>query len=198
MSIHYESLPTIKHASTLSLGHYKLPELVHREDPASEIMLDFQHITPTMLSQHSSLDSAIEIVKSTHHDVLLVINQEQHLVGLISAHYLLSSAPMQYINSHQLQRQQVCIDVLMTPLNQILQIDQQELQQAQVGHIIQTLCAANKHYALVIQHDDEQTPTLKGIFSLSIINKHMREDISIESWTKEMRSIAQMKHDDVG
>jgi hypothetical protein len=44
---------------------------------------------------------------------------------------------------------------------------------ARVGHIVSSLQQSRRHHALVVQHDAEGRPEVRGIFSLSQIARQL-------------------------
>lgn len=198
MSRPFQALPLINAVDhTIPMNLYKFPELVHEDDPATDIMIDFRRTPIATIDQNSSLDSAQQLVKNKHYDVLLITNKQQHLVGLLSAKYLLSSQPIQFMAKHRLQHDQTIAKMLMTPLDKVLQIDHSYLKHAKIGNVIETLREANKRYAIVVD-TTTQHKTIIGIFAIQVINKHMTKQVHIEAWSHDMQSIAQMLHDDIG
>ena len=198
MSIKFQPLPTIPHEDkNLKFNRYRFPELVHDTDPASDIMIDFTRTPPVTVRPENTFDSLLQLVQSKHHDVLLVIDDEQQLAGLISASYLLSSKPIRYMTNNQLHHDQVTATMIMTAVDHILQIDRKLLTHAKIGNIIQTLCQAQKNYALVTTNDSKHSRLIDGIFALPVINKHMMDEVSIEKWSHHTSNVSKLQRDDM-
>ena len=195
----FKPLSSLAHDATpITITPYQIPELVHLEDPALDIMIDYDRVPAPTISPDTTLDEALNVVHLGHRYTLLVLDSLSQLVGVINATYLLSSQPIRFIADNGLERSQVTASMLMTPVEKIIQLDYGTLKQAQVGHVVATLISAQSNYAVVVEQKSETEKTIRGVYSLPIIDKHTQENLKIKPWAKRMSSVASMQHEEIG
>jgi CBS domain-containing protein len=178
--IKYELLKTVKlSADNTFLRSQKLPELVHLDDPAFAVMCDFSLIRPRTIHADESMDDALNEMKLHGAHLLLVQGHEGNIVGVIASEDILGELPIKIINERRIQRSQILVKALMTPIEKIAAFDIKTLDLAKVGHIITTLKNLRTHYALVIGNNTEDgSVILRGIFTTSQISRQLHMDIS--------------------
>lgn len=178
--VKYENLPTLSlQNKEVCLRSQTLPELVHLEDPALSVMTDFSQTTPTTISPEETMDDALNEMKVKGVHLLLVTNSAKDIVGLISSEDLLGEKPIQIIQENRIQRSQVLVRMIMTPLDEVTAFDISVVEHARVGNIVNTLQALQTHYALVVQnHNATQKQTLRGLFNTSQISKQLHTNIA--------------------
>lgn len=169
-------------------------EVTHWDDPAMTTMVDFKYIKALTISPDEALDIALLAVKNSEYHVLLVVNKEQNILGIVTAEDLLGEKPLKAIQERRIARADLTIRMVMTPQQELLAIDLENLRHAKVGHIVETLRAHNQHYALIIKIDEKtHMHTVRGLFSSALLSKQLGQDVL--SSTQEAHSIAELQHD---
>ena len=176
----YEPLRTIQLSPrNLFLRSQQLPEIVHLDDPAFAVMTDFAQAPPRMISPHESMDGALNEMKVYGVHLLLVQETAGNIVGVIGSEDILGEQPIKIIQERRINRSQVTVKMLMSPLNKIAAFDMHTLEFAKVGHIVITLKKLRVHYALVISNENgNDRQTLRAIFTTSQISRQLHMDIS--------------------
>jgi len=175
----YESLPTTAiNPDQTTLPSHNLPELVHLDDPATAVMTDFTHTPAHIISPNKSMDDALNEMKATGAHLLLAIDQEGHLRGIISSEDILGEKPIQIIQEKRISRDNIKVDMLMRSAEHIFALNIETIDDARVGHIVKTLTENKRQYALVIgkSKSDNQT-MIRGLFTLSQISKQLHMDL---------------------
>lgn len=149
----------------------ELPELVHLDDLALNVMFDYEHTRAVTIDKHALLADARIEMKACGVHTLLVIDEEQHVVGLISSEDILGEKPVRVAQERLIQRAQVKVGMVMTPREDIVVLRYEQLRLARVGELVQTLRQAKQHYALVTEVRHDKT-LVRGLFSLTFISKH--------------------------
>ena len=127
---------------------------------------------------------------NTH--LLLVIDQERAVIGMITTEDILGEKPLKVSQQRFIKHTEVLVRMVMTPQNKIPVIDTAELQFAKVGDVIETLHHLKQHDALVIENDaDTGKQIVRGLFSLSQISKQLSEDVTFD--LSQAQSILEMK-----
>ncbi|MDP1574757.1 MAG: CBS domain-containing protein [Coxiellaceae bacterium] len=175
----YEALPTISlQPNHTQLQTLQLPELVHLDDPALSILIDFTKTPPHTITPEDTLDHAIHEMEASGAHLLLVINKEGYFQGIISAEDLWGEKPIKLIQERRVHRDQLFVKMIMAPHSQIIALDFSLLKNACVGHIVKTLSQHHKHYALVVNPSaDNASHSIHGVFTLSQISKQLHMDL---------------------
>lgn len=178
--IKYELLPTLPLTQdTATLQSQSLPELVHMDDPALAVMTDFTQSKPHTISPDETMDNALNEMKVHGVHLLLVVDNQHHIIGFIASEDLLGEKPIMLIQERRIKREQILVKMLMLPIDNITAFSLDDVQHARVGNIVNTLKSLNTHYALVVHNNAETKPGhVRGLFSTSQISKQLHEDIA--------------------
>jgi CBS-domain-containing membrane protein len=154
-----------------------LPELVHLDDSALSVMIDFTLTPPHSITPDATMDHAINEMEINGVNLLLVINAEGHFQGIISSEDLWGEKPIQLMQARRVHRNQVLVKMIMVPYTQITALEFSLVEAACVGHIVKTLATHKKHYALAIsKNDDGDVQMIRGIFTATQISKQLHRD----------------------
>ena len=175
----YEALPTTAiRANDTMLQTNPLPELVHKEDPALFVMIDFTKTPPHIISPDDTMDHAINEMEVSGAHLLLVMNDEGHFQGILSSEDVWGEKPIQLIQERRIHRDQVLVKMIMVSYKNITAINSNIIESACVGHVVKTLTEHKQHYALVITPStDQSVQVIRGIFTLSQISKQLHTEI---------------------
>ena len=175
----YEMIPTtmLSKKNELVTPSESLPELVHLNDAAKSVYIDFARILPATTTPQASIDNAIHEMKLRHQHMLLVEENGQ-VVGLIGFEDILSEKPIRLMQEKRLSRSEITVEMLMKPRDKILVIDYVQLKNAQVGHILKTIKEHSARYILVVKQLKKDSHLIKGLFSASQIGKQLHSDLS--------------------
>ena len=175
----YEALPTISlHPDQAQLETLQLPELVHLDDPALSVLIDFTKTPPHTITPDDTMDHAINEMEISGAHLLLVINKEGHFQGIVSSEDLWGEKPIKLIQERRIHRDQILVKMIMVPHAQIIALDFSILKNACVGHIVKTLSENHKRYALVVNPSiDKTSQTIHGVFTQSQMSKQLHMDL---------------------
>lgn len=151
-----------------------IPEIVHLKDPALSIILDYKKVRAITIRPEASISDAGIEMKACGVHLLLVVDDEGRVVGLISSEDILGEKPVKISQEKYVSRAELKVRSIMTPQDKIAVIDYEVLKLAKVVQVIQTLKAAKQHYALVVEvHPTTHAQTVRGLLSLSQISKQL-------------------------
>ena len=174
----YEPLQTVPlDPESCHLYSHNLPELVFTTDPALLVMLSIRNLLASITYPKDSIDDALEIIKKSKISALLVVNEEGYLQGIIAGEDILGEKPIQLLNERRVERSKITVDMIMTPVDELIAVDYHDVEMTRVGNIINTLKSAKTHYALVLQNINDRQ-LIKGLFVLSQIAKQLHRDLS--------------------
>lgn len=178
--VKYELLSTIPLINEgLSLPSQRLPELVHLDDPAWTVMIDFAQEASHTINPEVSITHALTEMKLKDVHLLLVVDKQHHIVGLVASEDILGEKPITLIQQGRVERDQVLVKMVMVPVSQIVAFDMETIERARVGNIVATLKSLRAHYALVVNVKDEgKIQMVRGIFNTAQISKQLHVDIN--------------------
>jgi len=139
------------------------------ESPALEVMTDLKRTTPATIRPQAPLAGANQLMITRGVRLLLVVDERENVLGVITASDLLGERPMRVATERGLRRDELTVADIMIPAEQVEVIALQDVAAARVGHVLETLRRAGRQHALVV--DAERT--VRGIFSLSQVARQL-------------------------
>lgn len=165
----------------------ELPELVHFDDPATAVFTDFTREHPVTIRPDDSIDYALEQMKHAGICVLLVIDEDQRLLGEIIADDIMGDKPVRLAESAGIEHSDITVKMMMIPREQVRALEFEQLRDACVGHIIATLHALESRYVLVMENG-----SIRGLFAAGPISQQLGRNIMDEE--VPAHSLAEMVH----
>ena len=173
----YEIIPHLPGVISIPFNQQSSSELAYDDDPATSVMQSLTNGHTLSISESTSLDDAIQTMK-THHATLIVVTHDSLVTGILSSEDLLGEKPITLQQQSRIERENIIVKMLMTPLNDIILFDLEDILHARVGNVIATLKKHNQAYAIVSSNQPQQEEkALHGIFSASQISKQIHKDI---------------------
>jgi CBS domain-containing protein len=175
----YKSLPSrrISFGADLARPTDRAGPRVTLESPAPMVMTDFSRVEPATIALHATMDSANHTMIRLGLRLLFVLGAEGHLAGLITATDILGEKPMRVVQERGVRHDEIMVEDLMTPTDQLEALEYAEVAHAEVGHIVATLKAAGRQHTLVIEHNADGGVLIRGIFSVSQISRQLGDTI---------------------
>jgi CBS domain-containing protein len=150
----------------------RMPDRVGVDDPALDVMTDLAHVSAVLIRPTDTIDEAQARMKQRGVRLLLVVDGERRVMGLISATDILGERPMRHVGLHGGRHQDVLVEHVMTPREDLEAIPLASVVAARVGHVVATLRKSGRHHALVIEADGR----IRGIFSATQIARQLGVD----------------------
>jgi CBS domain-containing protein len=148
---------------------YRQAAKVSLESPALEVMTDLTRVTPATIRPQAPLAGANQFMITRGVRLLLVADDHEKVLGLITATDLLGERPMIVATERGLRRAELTVADIMVPAERVDVIALGEVEGARVGHVLETLRRAGRQHALVVDSEG----TVRGIFSLSQIARQL-------------------------
>lgn len=160
-------------------------ELVHPEDfqaktlftPALDFFTDFRDNEPLVIDSSVSAPDARNMMLRTHVRLKLVVDDEGHFVGVITAQQLAEQRIISRAASGHSSREDVRVADLMTRKKDLLALNIHEVEKSSIGDVVRFLKDNFQQHCLVI---DEDTHQIRGIFSASDISRKLRLPVNIQ------------------
>lgn len=156
------------------------PELIHLDSPATTVMTDFKFVHPVTIGADVPVDAALQSMKTAGVRLLLVTNEANEIIGLITAHDIMGEKPIKIVEEMRVQRSQIKVSTIMTPQQRIDVLNMISVRNAEVGHIIETLRHLERQHILVVEVDNDGAQRVVGMFSTSRISKLLGVDVTEE------------------
>lgn len=152
------------------------PEVVNLDSPAIDILTDFKSRPPVCVHSDKTIHEALEQMKVDGVKSLLVINEENAIIGLVSARGIQGARPGIIAQQNGINLSEVTVGLAMVPYDQIDTINLEYLSNARVGHIVRLLHEKGINYLLVVENlKFGNGEIVRGIFSASRIGRQLDE-----------------------
>ncbi|MCE9568443.1 MAG: CBS domain-containing protein [Rhodocyclales bacterium] len=172
-----------------SPGHV-LPPRVTLEDPAVAVMTDFQKVTAFTIDPDVSVDTAARVMRRRNVHLLLVVNVENHVLGIITSNDLVGEKTLQCISARGIAREDALVRDIMTPEARLEVISIEDVLHAHVGHVVATLKATGRRHAAVVDEDASGHQILRGLFAASQLARQLGEPVETTEIARNFAEIS--------
>ena len=142
---------------------YQQAAQVSLESPALDVMTDLKRVTPATIRPQAPLAGANQFMITRGVRLLLAVDDHERVLGLITAADLLGERAMLVATERGLSRADLTVGDIMIPAEQVDVIALEDIENARVGHVLETLRREGRQHALVV--DGERR--VRGVLSLS-------------------------------
>jgi CBS-domain-containing membrane protein len=118
------------------------------------------------------MEAAHELMQQRGVRLLLAIDADGTLAGIITASDILGEKPMHLVHERRIHHSDLLVSDVMTPAARLDAFDWKAVQAARVGNVVARLRLARRQHALVTQTLDGQVQ-VRGIISLSQIARQL-------------------------
>jgi CBS domain-containing protein len=150
-----------------------VPEKVTVDDAALSVMTDLARVTAVIILPGDTVDEAHRRMIQRGVRLLLVVDQDRKVVGLVTATDILGERPVLAASERGLRREEVMVRDIMTPQERLEVLDMSEVRASKVGHVVATLRKAGRQHALVVDSDGRGRQTVRGLFSATQIARQL-------------------------
>jgi|GEM_PF-1894673 len=153
--------------------------ILHRDDPAMAVLIDFTKVMAQTVSPKEKGQQALLLMQCANLKFLLVVDDQEKLVGLISSKDLQGIKPGMAAQKSSIKLTEVTVDAIMQTHENLQVIDFADLSNARIGHIARIIHEKGVENLLVTEKESTTVPSLiRGVFSASLISQYLGEDIS--------------------
>jgi CBS domain containing-hemolysin-like protein len=143
------------------------------ESPAIAVMTDLTRVAAAVAAPATTVAEANRHMIRRGVRMLLVLDEQELLAGIITATDVLGEAPVTLAGERGVRHAEILVADVMTPVDRLEALDLHTVQHALVGHVVASLQHKRRHHALVTQQDGDGGLELRGIFSLSQIARQL-------------------------
>jgi hypothetical protein len=151
------------------------PARVTLEDAAVDVMTDFRRVRAITVPETVSMDYASERMRANRVHLLLVTDERNTIVGVITSTDIQGERPLVQMRKLAMRREELCVAHIMTPSERIEVIEMADVSAARVGHVVATLKAVGRKHAMVVDRDGSGQRIVRGLFAASQIGFQLGE-----------------------
>ncbi len=156
---------------------HDLPPRVGLDDPAEAVMTDFRKVTAFTIDPDVSVDTAARVMRRRKVHLLLVVDVDSELLGIITSNDLVGEKTLQCISARGISRADALVRDIMTPQDRLSVISMDDVLHAHVGHVVATLKATGRRHAAVVDEDVSGCQVLRGLFAASQLERQLGEPL---------------------
>jgi CBS-domain-containing membrane protein len=146
---------------------------VQLDSPATDVMTDLMRIAAVIVLAGDTVDEAHRRMIQRGVRLLLVVDQDRKVLGVITANDVSGERPVQMAAQQGIHRDEVLVRDVMSPCARLQVLNMEQVRAATVGHIVATLKHAGRQHTLVIDQNDRGGTRLRGIFSTTQIVRQL-------------------------
>ncbi|MEW5892246.1 MAG: CBS domain-containing protein [Pseudomonadota bacterium] len=179
----------VQKGATFHRPTQELAQSVTLDDPALMVMTDFRAVTAHTIHPLESIEAAR--LKMIHRGVrlLLVVDEQNQILGLITATDLTSEKPVQIIQAQGIRHNDVLVKDIMTPREKLEALCMDDVVKAKVGDVVATLQACGRQHALVAERQSDRSQIVRGLFSVSQISRQLGAPVQTQEIARTFAEI---------
>lgn len=171
-----QSFP-LKAGSSFSRPAQVLPERVKLSDPATNVMTDLNKVSLVGVRAQTSMDRANAKMIRYGVRMLLVLDDNEQLAGLLTATDVLGERPMRFLQNMGGTHADITVRDIMTAQGELEVLKIDDVQHAKVGQIVASLKKSHRQHALVVAEGADGKQTVCGLFSATQIARQLGAQI---------------------
>ncbi|MFT3800593.1 MAG: CBS domain-containing protein [Burkholderiaceae bacterium] len=137
-------------------------------------MTDFTRVSAVTIDTDDRISEANTRMVSRGVRLLMVLDSQERVAGLITAHDILGEKPMQIARSRSSRHDELTVGDLMTPIGTIDTLYLQEILNARVADVLEVLKKLGRQHILIEDADPATgQPRVRGLFSATHIGRQL-------------------------
>ena len=175
MTIEYTALQSLplKTGSSFVRPVQTFPERVKLADSALSVMTDLTKVSVVSVRAKTSMDRANAKMIRYGVRMLLVLDDNEQVAGLLTATDVLGEKPMRFLQNMGGTHADIMVRDIMSTQRELQVLKLDDVQSAKVGCIVASLKKANRQHALVVSESADGRQTVCGLFSITQIARQL-------------------------
>lgn len=171
---------TLSAETALDRPRQEIAETVSMSAPASKVVTDLSKVAAMTINPCASMDNASERMIAANVRLLFVTDQFYNVMGLITSRDITGERAVQYMQEHGGRREDIMVRDIMTPRHRIEVLSMENIKQARVGDIVETLIRMGRQHALVMTPGEGGgIDRISGIISTTQVSQQTGEEINV-------------------
>ena len=155
--------------------------------PALQVMTDLARVTPATIRPQAPLAGANQFMITRGVRLLLVVDDLEKVLGVITATDIHGERPVLEATQRGMRRDELTVADIMTPAAKVETLALADVENARVGHVLETLRRAGRQHTLVVDAEG----AVRGIFSISQIARQL--GVSLPAGGEIARTFAEIE-----
>jgi CBS-domain-containing membrane protein len=130
-------------------------------------MTDLTQVAAVVIEPQATMELAHSYMMQRGVRMLLALDKDETLAGIVTANDILGERPVSLVREQRIRHSDILVADVMTPAERLDAFEMRQVAGARVGHIVSSLQESRRHHALVVQHNADGKPEVRGIFSLT-------------------------------
>lgn len=168
------------------------PTNIGINDSAISVMTDLSKVSMVVARPNATMDSANSKMIRYGVRMLLVLDSNDHIAGLLTATDILGEKPMRFLQNMGGTHADIMVRDLMTPQRELEVIKIEDVKNANIGQIIATLKKAGRQHGLVVAEGVDGKQTACGIFSVTQIARQL--GLELTEMFAEVDAVVSLSH----
>ncbi len=175
MTTQYNALKSnpLKTGSSFLRPTQSLPERVKLSNPATDVMTDLTKISVVSVRARTSMDKANAKMIKYGVRMLLVLDDNEQIAGLITATDVLGEKPMHFLQNMGGTHADIMVRDIMSTQRELEVLSIQDVKNARVGDVVASLKKANRQHTLVASEAPDGHQSVCGLFSITQIARQL-------------------------
>lgn len=169
-----QALNTFKAPAGTGFSEPSTFTLVRADSPAMCVMTDFKQVSVATIAPEATLVQANQTMISRGVRLLLVIDRNDEVLGLITSRDTSGEKPIQLVQKTGTKFNDLLVGDLMCPRDRIDLIDTRDVLTAKVSDIVETMKAFKRQHLMAGERDPSSGKVLiRGVFSATQIGRQL-------------------------
>lgn len=189
----YQPLPARTARAATPICRPQPPPRVTLDTPAIEVMTDLEQVRVVTVEPGLPIDDALTRMIHAEVRMLIVIDGQGEMIGLITARDVLGERPLNHASRERVPREAVKVGHIMRAGPEIRVMALADIVAARVGDVVASLEEVGQQHGLVVQRDPAAgTERVRGIFSLVRIGAQLGIDIQADARVQSFADVEQL------
>lgn len=149
------------------------PERVKLSDSALTVMTDLSKVSVISVRAKTSMDKANAKMIRYGVRMLLVLDDNDQVAGLLTASDVLGEKPMHFLQNMGGTHADIMVRDIMTTQRELSALNIENVKLAKVGEIVASLKKSHRQHALVVAEGQDGRQTVCGLFSVTQIARQL-------------------------
>lgn len=181
---------TLSGDTALDRPRQEMADSVQLSDPAMSVVTDLSRVAAMTINPCASMDNACERMIASNVRLLFVTDQYYNVMGIVTARDLQGDRAIKYMQEHGGKREDIMVRDIMTPRHHIEALELEDVRQARVGDIVETLRRAGRQHALVMRRAGNGVSAIAGVISTTQVSKQTGLEISVAGVASTIADLA--------
>lgn len=143
-------------------------------------MTDLRQTRPVTVAPQTTVGTALSIMIHANVRLLLVLDAEHAICGLVAARDLGGERPLRVATEARIPYDQVTVGHVMTGVDEMRPLGLAQVRTASVRDVVRHLATSKRQHALVLEGSEEIGYVARGILSATQIGRQLGQEVAVD------------------